>query len=143
MRNGSQGGINMADKFIPKDSTNARLDQKASQIIRDQGPLIHHLLADMNHIQLADQGKLGSAEIGRRNVRWKLEWQAGPVSYKMHVVIGLKDDGISARIDRVLVQREASTPFAFEGHTPTTTMRTLGSFNLEEIRRTVLELWPK
>ncbi len=135
-----EGKANMADRSLPNDSANARLDRKASEVIRDLGPLIHQLLADINHTYLAAKGKLGSAEMGRRNVRWVLEWQTDQVTFKLHVVVGLKDDGKHAEVDRVLIQREASTPFTFEGHTPTTTMRTMDKFSLEETRRTILEL---
>ncbi len=125
------------------DAANKRLEQKASEVVTQFGPAIHQALAELNKTRLKNQGRLSSAEVGRRGVRWVLEWQAGEISYKMHIAIRIVDNGNSAAIDQVMVEKEASTPFLFEGHTPTTTMKIVRELNIDEIKKALEEMWPK
>lgn len=120
----------------------ARLDQLASVIAQNIGPGIQQLFAELNRTRLNGQGKVKS-EISRRVIRWMLEWRTQSITYKMRVMILLADDEKRAFVDRVLVQKEASTPAIFEGHTPTTTMKQVTSVSLEEIHRALMELWPR
>ena len=131
---------------VPSDNpegADARLRVKASEIVREYGPAIHGLLAEMNTTRLDGQGRLTSAEIGRKAIRWELEWKTEPVSYRIHVGVTIGDDGEKAFVDRVLVQREASAPYSFEGHTPTTMMKQVAHLDVEEIRAKLIELWPQ
>ncbi len=120
----------------------ARLQQKASEVVRDFGPAIHQLLTDLNTSRLQGCGKVDSAEIGRKAVRWELAWQAGEITYRMHVGVTLADDGRRAQIGRVLVQREASTSYAYEGHTPTTMMKQVEELDIREIESALAAVWP-
>ncbi len=120
----------------------ARLSQKASEVVRDYGPAIHQLLTDLNASKLHGHGRVSSAEMGRKAVRWELEWPDGEVTYRMHVAVTLADDGRSAYIARVLVQKEASTSYAYQGHTPTTMMKQVKDLNVQEIERALIEIWP-
>ncbi len=124
-------------------NTDERLQEKASEIIRDFGPAIHGLLAEMNTTRLNGQGRLGSAEIGRKAIRWELEWKSDPVSYRVHVGVTIADDGEKAFVDRVLIQREASAPYSFRGHTPTTMMKQIAHLDVNEIRVKLMEMWPQ
>ncbi len=126
----------------PED-VDARLRVKASEIVREYGPAIHGLLAEMNMTRLDGQGRLTSAEIGRKAIRWELEWKNEPVSYRIHVAVTIADDGKEAFVDRVLVQREASAPYAFEGHTPTTMMKQIAHLEVEEIKAKLIDIWPQ
>ncbi len=119
-----------------------RLQQKASEVVRDYGPAIHRMLADLNASKLRGQGKVESAEIGRKAVRWELTWQDGEITYGMHVAVTLADDGRRAFISRVLVQKMASTAYAYQGHTPTTMMKQINELNVPEIERAILAIWP-
>ncbi|MBI4789411.1 MAG: hypothetical protein HY782_20470 [Chloroflexi bacterium] len=121
----------------------ARLQRKASEVVRDHGPAIRQLLADLNKSRLKGLGRLGSAEIGRMAIRWELQWKADPVTYRMHIAVTLADDGQKAFVDRVLVQREASAPYDFQGHTPTTMMKQIATLNVKEIKSKLEELWPR
>ena len=115
---------------------------KASEIVREYGPAIHGLLAELNETRLDGQGRLTSAEIGRKAIRWELEWKAEPVSYRIHVGVTVGDDGKEAFVDRVLVQREASAPYSFEGHTPTTMMKQIAHLDVAEIKAKLMDIWP-
>lgn len=125
------------------DAANKRLEQKASEVVTEFGPGIHQTLAELNKTRLQNQGRLGSAEVGRRGVRWALEWQAGEIAYRMNIAIRIVDNGSSAMVDQVIVQKEASTPYAFAGHTPTTTMKLVHEVNIAEINKALDDLWPK
>ncbi len=120
----------------------SRQGLKASELVRNFGPSIYRLLSELNTSKLNRQGKLGSAEIGRRTVRWALEWQVGAVTYRIHVVIRIGDDGRAAFVDRVYVRKEAMTPYMYDGHTPTTLMKQVATLEVDEIRKAILSLWP-
>jgi hypothetical protein len=132
----------MADPSTATNDAHARLADLAAALVHQYGPAFHQLLSDLNKNRLGGHGRLGSAEIGRQHVRWTLEWQADEIAYKMNVVIGLRDDGSSTFIDRVMVHKEATTSSTFEGHTPTTLMKMLKNLDVEEIRKTIIEFWP-
>jgi hypothetical protein len=133
----------MTDPSVLADQVDARLRAKASEIVRTYGPAVHGLLVEMNETRLDGQGRLTSAEIGRKAIRWELEWNVEPVSYRIHVGVTIGDDGEKAFVDRVLVQREASAPYSFEGHTPTTMMKQVAHLDVEEIRAKLIEVWPQ
>ena len=127
----------------PTSDAEQRLQRKASEVVRDFGPSIHQLLAELNKARLKGAGRLGSAEIGRKAIRWELEWSAEPVSYRMHIAVTLADDGQKAFVDRVLVQREASAPYNYQGHTPTTMMKQIATLDIKQIKSKLEELWPR
>jgi hypothetical protein len=131
----------VSPSVVPEDAE-ARLRVKASEIVREYGPAIHGLLTELNRTRLDGQGRLTSAEIGRKAIRWELEWKDEPVSYRVHIGVTIGDDGKEAFVDRVLVQREASAPYSFEGHTPTTMMKQIAHLDVAEIKAKLMDIWP-
>lgn len=117
-----------------------RLQRAASDIVRETGPRIYRALAELNTARLDGHGRLDSAEFGHQSVRWGLEWQVEAIRYRISVDVILKDDGHTAHVDRVLVQRQASTPDASQG--PPISVKRTTVLNVEEIQRRVVELWP-
>lgn len=115
-----------------------RIDQKIEQIKQDIGRGVIDLLRQVNRTHLKHRGKISLLPmIDRNNVRWSLTWQEGTMSFALNVVVALKDDGTQALVDRVWVHRHVTTPFDFDGHTPTTRMRRLTGLSLEEIGKAI------
>ncbi|MBI3740674.1 MAG: hypothetical protein HY257_02820 [Chloroflexi bacterium] len=125
------------------DAVEARLKQIAEQAIQQIGDDVQKLFAELNATRLDGKGKITDAEIQMHHVRWGLEWKENAITFKIRVAVRLVDDGVAARVDQVLVQKEAWTPYDFEGHTPTTTMKQIATMDANKIRDAVDALWGK
>ncbi len=125
------------------DESQSRLNAKAEEVVRSFGAGIERALADLNMARLFGQGKVTPAEIQAHHVRWTLEWKREPITYRLHVVVRLVDDGRMTQAAQTMVQCEARTPYSFEGHTPTTTMRLIIGVDLEKIKEAVLIVMPR
>jgi hypothetical protein len=120
----------------------ARTKQLIQNIQYEFGDAIAGVLKETNRRRLKGAGKLTAvAEVGRNSVRWTLVWTEGAINFDLNVVATIEDDGTHARIGRVWVQRHASTPLDFDGHTPTTRMRRLTMLSLAEIREAIDAEW--
>jgi len=116
--------------------------QLIQSIQHEYGNAIAEVLRETSRHRLKGKGKVTvAAEAGRNSVRWTLAWMDGEINFDLNVVATIEDDGVRARIGRVWVQRHASTPLDFDGHTPTTRMRRLTSLSLAEIREAIEAEW--
>jgi hypothetical protein len=125
--------------LTPTDlSAEDRINQKIDQIKGELGAAIVSLLKDTNKRHLKSKGKVNtSPTIERNSVRWTLAWTEEKATFDLSVVIAILDDGSKARVDRVWVHRHVTTPFDYDGHTPTTHMRRLTSLSIAEIKTAV------
>jgi hypothetical protein len=115
-----------------------RIDEKIEQVKREFGSGVMNLLKAANRTHLRSRGKVTILPlVDRNNVRWGLSWKDKKMSYDLNIVVAINDDGIQARVDRVWVHRRVSTPFDFDGHTPTTHMRRLTSLAIAEIAEAI------
>jgi hypothetical protein len=124
---------------IPTEpKTQDRINQQLEQVKRDLGDNIVNLLRDANRTHLDGKAIMAAAPtIDRNSVRWTLAWKENEVSFNLNVVVAVVDDGKQARVDRVWVHRHVTTPFDFDGHTPTTRMRRLTSLSIAEIKSAI------
>ncbi len=119
-----------------------RVNQKIEDLKNEFGIALRNLLKDLNKTRLNNRGNLPpSPVVDKNSLRWTLVWQDGAINYDLNVVVAIEDDGKQARIGRVWVQRHATVAFNYEGHTPTTRMRRLTGFSLEEIRAAIEAEW--
>ncbi|MBI5303512.1 MAG: hypothetical protein HY868_15365 [Chloroflexi bacterium] len=124
------------------DDQQARIKQLIGNIQVEFGDSVGALLQEVNHIRLKDNGTLlAKAAVERDSIRWTLEWHEGPIQFDLNVVAAIEDDGRYAKIARVWVQRHATTPLDYDGHTPTTRMRRLTALSLAEIREAIEAEW--
>ncbi len=121
----------------------ARIKAKAEEIALTNDASIGQLLAELNASRLRGSGEIARAQIQEHHVRWALEWKESAVTYKLRIAVRLVDDGREARIDQILVQKEAWTPYSYEGHTPTTTMKKVAELDVAKIREAVEYLWQR
>jgi hypothetical protein len=128
--------------MLVAEEAQSRLKAKAEEVARALGAPIEQLLADVNVTRLNNGGKIIPAEIQAHHVRWALEWKSNAITYRLRVVVRLADNGQAARAEQTMVQCEASTPYNFEGHTPTTTMRQVVGVDLPHIREAVIAILP-
>jgi hypothetical protein len=123
-------------------SQQARIVKEIEAVRHQVGDALSGILQDVNRERLKNKGKLTAAPKAERNsLRWTLEWKDGDVNYDLNVVVVVEDDGTQARVGRVWVQRHASTPLEFDGHTPTTRIRRLTMLSLPEIREAIEAEW--
>ncbi|MBI5029542.1 MAG: hypothetical protein HZB51_03380 [Chloroflexi bacterium] len=119
-------------------SAENRINQKIEQIKNDIGVAITNLLKDANKRYLKTKGKVSTMPtIDHNNLRWTLAWTEEKITFDLSVVIAVTDNGTEARVDRVWVHRHVTTPFDYDGHTPTTHMRRLTSLSIAEIKSAV------
>ncbi len=126
--------------MTPLTNLNAenRINQKIDQVKSELDLPVVGLLKDANKRHLKSKGKVSSAPIiDRNNVRWTLAWKEEKTAFDLSVVIAIMDDGAQARVDRVWVHRHVTTPFDYDGHTPTTHMRRLTSLSIAEIKSAI------
>ncbi len=123
----------------PTDMTaEGRIDQKIEQVKSDIGNSVVNLLKRANKIHLKGEGTATSAPtIEHNTVRWTLAWKEEEITYELNIVVAILDDGTQAHVDRVWVHRHVTTPFDFDGRTPTTHMRRLTSLSSAEIKNAV------
>jgi hypothetical protein len=120
------------------NSQQMRIKRKIEEVKNDFGDAICDLLKEVSKTHLKGKGKLAAAPVIERNsLRWTLEWKIGEISFDLNVIAVVEDDGRAARVARVLVQRHASTPLEFEGHTPTTRMRRVAKLSIADIREAI------
>ncbi len=116
----------------------SRINQKIEQVKNEIGAAVGNLLRDANKRYLKSKGKLAATPIVDHNsVRWTLSWKEEKTTFDLSVVVAVVDDGTQARVDRVWVHRHATTPFDYDGHTPTTHMRRLTSLSIAEIKSAI------
>ena len=119
-------------------SAENRINQKIDQVKNDIGVAVVSLLKDANKRFLKSQGKVSTVPtIDRDNVRWTLAWMEEKITFDLSVVVAVKDDENEARVERVWVHRHVTTPFDYDGHTPTTHMRRLTSLSIAEIKSAI------
>jgi len=125
--------------ITPTDlSAEDRTNQKLDQVKADLNLAVIGLLRDANKRHLKSAGKVNTVPtIDRNSIRWTLAWQEEKTTFDLSVVVAVVDDGKEARIERVWVHRHATTPFDYDGHTPTTHMRRLTSLSIAEIKSAV------
>ncbi len=127
------------------DQTNSqkrRIDAKLEEIKREYGAGIRELLGEVNKTRLKGKGKIESPVVEASSLRWTLAWrEERKISLELNIVANVEDDGRQARVGRVWVQRHASTPMDFEGHTPTTRMRRLSGLSIREMREAIDAEW--
>ncbi len=115
-----------------------RIHQKIDQVKSELGNAVSSLLKDANKRHLKSKGKVSAVPtIERSTVRWTLAWREEKMTFDLNVVVAVVDDGASARVDRVWVHRHVTTPFDYDGHTPTTHMRRLTSLSIAEIKSAI------
>lgn len=115
-----------------------RINQKIEQIKAEIGLAVVNLLKDANRRYLKSKGKMNTLPtIERNSIRWTLAWKEEKTTFDLNVVVAVTDDGTQARVDRVWVHRHVTTPFDYDGHTPTTHMRRLTSLSIAEIKSAV------
>jgi hypothetical protein len=120
----------------------ARISAKVEEVKRDFSDGITELLKETNKWRLGGKGKIVAApKVDHNSLRWTLAWKEGKIAFELNVVVSIEDDGRRARVGRVWVHRHASTPFDFDGHTPTTRMRRLTGLAIEEIREAIETEW--
>jgi hypothetical protein len=116
----------------------SRIDAKIAEIKRDFAQGLGDYMRQLNRKRLRRRGTItADALVDRNSLRWTLAWkEQHKVSYQLSVVVGVEDDGQTARVSRVWVHRKASTPLDYDGHTPTTRMRLTG-LSLDEIKEAI------
>ncbi len=119
-------------------SAENRISQKIEQVKGELGTAVVNLLRDANKRHLKSKGRVSAVPtIDRNSLYWTLAWKEDKATFALRVVIAIMDDGTQARIDRVWVHRHVTTPFDYDGHTPTTHMRRLTSLSIAEIKSAV------
>ncbi len=121
----------------------ARIDAKMQEIKRAYDEEIYLLLKEVNKTHLKNKGRITTTPVVENdNLRWTLAWkEQQKISFELHVVISIEDDGHAAKVGRVWIHRHASTPIDFEGHTPTTRMRRLATLSMDGIREAIDAEW--
>ncbi len=119
-------------------SAENRINQKIEQVKNELGTAVSSLLRDANKRYLKSKGKVSTTPtIERNSIRWTLAWREEKMTFDLSIVVAVIDDGAQARVDRVWVHRHVTTPFDYDGHTPTTHMRRLTSLSIAEIKSAV------
>lgn len=121
-----------------------RIHQKIKEVDQQWGAEINQLLVELNRLRLNGGGKVNESPAASKNsLRWTLTWKdAAGIHFEINVVARFEDDGHQARLAGIFVHRHASTPIAFEGHTPTTKMRKISQLSLAAIRDAIAAEWP-
>lgn len=116
----------------------ARINQMIDSLKNEFSSGVVAMLKDANRAHLNGKGKVTlSPVVDSMSIRWMLVWNEGKVSFELNIVVTMMDDGAQARVDRVWVHRHVTTPFDFDGNTPSTHMHRLTGLNLPEIRAAV------
>lgn len=118
--------------------TNERINAVVEQVKHQFGKGIVDALKSANQNYLKGKGKVASQpKIDQHNLRWSLAWKEDKISYDLNLVVGIEDNGKTARVDKVWLHRHASTDFDFDGHTPTTRMKRLTGLSIDEIKQAI------
>ncbi len=117
----------------------ARIEAMLEEIDRVYSSQIRDILKEINRTRLMNKAKLTLAPVIEHNsLRWSLLWkEQQKISFELHIVVSVEDNGQTAQVARVWIHRHASTPIDFEGHTPTTRMRRLTILSIDGIREAI------
>ncbi len=117
----------------------ARIEAMLEEIDRVYSSQVRDILKEINRTRLKNKAKLTLAPVIEHNsLRWSLSWkEQQKISFELHIIVSVEDDGHMAQVARVWIHRHASTPIDFEGHTPTTRMRRLTILSIDGIREAI------